>query len=131
MDSSGDITEDLNEKNYFVESDLENNYTRIVIKWACRICNSPKPDCLFHSSQFQGMCSTKSSSETLQNLPYFIYSTKTQSCFFRFSFHATLYFYLMNALVYVNIEYQGIHLVKYKVAQNEKQKKQLWVFMYI
>ena len=30
--------------------------------------------------------------------PYFIY-TKTQSCFFRFSYRATLYFYLMNALV--------------------------------
>ena len=28
--------------------------------------------------------------------------------FFRFSFHATLYFYLMNALVYVDIN-QGIH----------------------
>ena len=27
--------------------------------------------------------------------------TKTQSCFFRFSFRATLYFPLMNALVYV------------------------------
>ena len=33
----------------------------------------------------------KSSSEMLQNLPYFIY-TKTQSCFFRFLFRATLYF---------------------------------------
>ena len=60
-----------------------------------------------HSSQFQGLCLMKSSSETLQNLPYFIY-TKTQSCFFRFSFRATLYFYIMNALVYVDID-QGIH----------------------
>ena len=42
-----------------------------------------------HSSQFQSLCSTKSSSETLQNLPYFVH-TKTQSCFFRFSFCATL-----------------------------------------
>ena len=61
----------------------------------------------FHSSQFQSLCLTKSSNETLQNLPYFIY-TKTQSCFFRFSFRATLYFSLMNTLVYVDID-QGIH----------------------
>ena len=32
--------------------------------------------------------------------PYFIY-TKPQSRFFRYSFRATLYFYLMNAVVYV------------------------------
>ena len=31
----------------------------------------------------------------------------------------------MNALVYVNID-QGIHKVKYKVAQNEKRKKLRW-----
>ena len=41
----------------------------------------------------------KSSIETLQNFPYFIY-TKTQSCFFHLSFHAILFFPLMNALVY-------------------------------
>ena len=34
--------------------------------------------------------------------------TKTQSCFFHFSFHANLFYFLMNALVYVNIG-QGIH----------------------
>ena len=33
----------------------------------------------------------------------------------------------MNAPVYVNID-QGIHKVKLKVAQNEKQKKITWVF---
>ena len=38
---------------------------------------------LLHSSQFLGLCSTKSSSETLQNLPYFI-CMKSQSCFFHF-----------------------------------------------
>ena len=43
----------------------------------------------------------------LQNLPYFLY-TKTQSYFFRFSFLPTLFFPLMNALVYVDID-QGIH----------------------
>ena len=42
--------------------------------------------------------------------------------FFRFSFRATLYFYLMNALVYVDID-QGIHKGKSKVARNEKRKK--------
>ena len=49
-----------------------------------------------HSSEKRGVCLMKSSSEMLQNLPYFIY-TKTQSCFFHFSFHATLFFSLMNA----------------------------------
>ena len=55
--------------------------------------------------------------ETLQNLPYFIY-TKTQSCFFHFSFRATLFFPLMNALVYVDIDIRE----KNKVARNEKRK---------
>ena len=41
--------------------------------------------------------------------------------FFCFSFNF-IHFYLMNALVYVDIE-QGIHKVKLKVAQNEKGKK--------
>ena len=35
-----------------------------------------------HSSQFQGLRSTKNSSETLQNLPYF-WNTKTNIVFFR------------------------------------------------
>ena len=52
----------------------------------------------------------KCSSETLQNLLYFMYQ-KAHVVFFCFSFHATLYFYLMNALVYVEID-QGIHKVK-------------------
>ena len=44
--------------------------------------------------------------------------------FFRFSFRATLYFSLMNALVYVDIHIdQGIHKEKTKVARNEKRKK--------
>ena len=60
-----------------------------------------------HSSEIKGFCLMKWPSETLQNLPYFIY-TKTQSCFFRFLFQATLLFSLMNALVYVDID-QGIH----------------------
>ena len=71
----------------------------------------------------------KCSSETLQNLLYLMYK-KTHVVFFRFSFHATLCFYLMNALVYVDID-QGIHKGKSKVARNEKQKKTMWVFLYI
>ena len=46
-------------------------------------------------------------SKCLKVYHFFIYS-KTQSCFFRFSFHATLFYSLMNVLVYVDIE-QGIH----------------------
>ena len=53
------------------------------------------------SFEKRGLCLMKSSSEMLQNLAYFIY-TKTQSCFFRFSFCAALFFSLMNALVDVN-----------------------------
>ena len=54
----------------------------------------------------------------LQNLLYFMYK-KAHIHFFRFSFHATLYFNLMNALVYIDID-QGIHMGKSKVAQHEK-----------
>ena len=43
-----------------------------------------------HSSEKRRLCLMKSSSETLQNLPYFMY-TKPQSCFFHFSFCATLF----------------------------------------
>ena len=50
------------------------------------------------------------------------YVSENPCSFFRFSFHATLYFYLMNALVYVDID-QGIHMGKSKVARNEKRKK--------
>ena len=39
-----------------------------------------------HSSEKRGVSLMKSSSEMLQNLPYFIY-TKTQICFFHFVLH--------------------------------------------
>ena len=61
----------------------------------------------------------KCSSEKLQNLQYFMYKKTHVGSFFRFSFRAILYFYLVNALVYVNID-QGIHKGKSKVARNEK-----------
>ena len=80
-----------------------------------RVCwpvSEPTPFSLtvfyMHTSQFQTLGSTKSSSKMFHIL--YTYK-KTQSCFFRFSFRATLCFYLMNALVYVDIE-QGIHKVK-------------------
>ena len=47
-----------------------------------------------------------------------------------FHFVLPLFFLLMNALVYIDID-QGIHYGKNKVARNEKRKKQLWVFKYI
>ena len=53
---------------------------------------------IFHSSEVRGLCSTKCSSEMLQNLLYFMYK-KTHVFFVCFSFRATLYFYLMNALI--------------------------------
>ena len=52
-----------------------------------------------HSSQFQSLCSTKCSSEMLQNLPYFIYIYENPKLFFPFC--AILYFY-------ADID-QGIH----------------------
>ena len=53
--------------------------------------NIAKKSAKLHSSEIRGLSSTKCSSETLQNLLYFMY--------------------LMNALVYVDID-QGIHKVK-------------------
>ena len=78
---------------------------------------------LLHSSEIRGLRSTKCYSEMLQNLLYFMHK-KTHVVLFRFSFRATLYFNLMNALVYVDIDQgEGIHKEKYKVARNEKRKK--------
>ena len=64
-----------------------------------------------HSSEIRGLRWMKCSSETLQNLLYFMYNKTHVSSFFRFSFLATLYFYLINSLVYVDID-QGIHKAK-------------------
>ena len=40
----------------------------------------------------------------------------------KFFISSNFEFYLINALIYVNID-QGIHKVKLKVAKNEKRKK--------
>ena len=87
--------------------------------------------CRVHSSEIRGLYLMKCPRETLQNLLYFIY-TKTQSCFSHFSFHATLFFPLIYTLIYVDID-QVIQFIrgKNKVVWNEKQKKQLWGFVYI
>ena len=61
-----------------------------------------------HSSEIRDLRSFKCSSKTLQNLLYFMYK-KTHVVFFRFLFRATLYFYLMNALVYVSLEHFVVH----------------------
>ena len=63
----------------------------------------------------------------LQKLTYF-YCKKTHVFFFRFSFCATLFFPLMNAPVYVDID-QGTHYGKNKIAQNEKSKKYVGFLM--
>ena len=70
------------------------------------------------------MRSTKCSSETLQNLLYFMYKKTHVGSFFRFSFRATLYFYLM---VYDLWRHRPGHSL---VARNEKWKKlPTWVFL--
>ena len=55
----------------------------------------------------------------LKNFIY-LYKKKTQVVFFWFFILSDFHFYLMNALVYVDID-QSIHKVKRKVAQNEKK----------
>ena len=67
----------------------------------------------------------KSSSKMLQNFVIF-YTYEFPNMFFPFC--ATLFFSLMKAAVYVDID-QGIHQGKNKVAQNEKRKK-LHAFSY-
>ena len=54
-----------------------------------------------HSSEKIGVCLMKSSSEMLQKFAIF-YIYENPHSFFRFSFHATLFFPLMNALVCVD-----------------------------
>ena len=54
-----------------------------------------------HSSEKRGLRLMKCSSETLQNLPCFMY-IKTQSCFFRFSFLAS---YLTLDFLYIDYRY--------------------------
>ena len=60
-----------------------------------------------HSSEIRGLRSTKCSSETLQNLLYFMYK-KTHVVFFVFHF---VQLYIFTLSIFVGIE-QGIHKVK-------------------
>ena len=61
--------------------------------------------CCLHSSEMRGLRSTKCSSKTHQNLLYFMYK-KTHVVFFSFFILHNFTFPLMNALVYVNIDYR-------------------------
>ena len=80
----------------------------------------------------------KCPTEMLQNLPCFIY-TKTQSCFFCFSFHTTLFFPLMNALVYVDCRHRPGHsLGKFCLHEMKNEKNyagfripKVWKFLNI
>ena len=91
-----------------------------TINTASRMQSSSEGELYLHSSQFEGLCSTKSSSKMLQNLPYF-WNTKNHIVFFIFHF-VLLYFSLMNALVYVECRH----------AWNEKRKKNYisWDFVF-
>ena len=59
-----------------------------------------------HSSEIRSLCLMKWPSEMLQNLPHF-WNMKIHVIFFVFHF-MLLFFTLMNALIYVDID-QGIH----------------------
>ena len=86
---------------------------------------SSSPTSLFRKKRFR---STFCSGKTHQNLPYLQKKKTHVDFFFIFS---NFEFYLMNSLVYVDID-QGIYRVKLKVARNEKRKKKLctWVFFF-
>ena len=55
-----------------------------------------------HSSEIRGLYLMKRASKMLQNLPY-LWNTKTYEDFC-FSFRVTLFFPLLNALVYINTD---------------------------
>ena len=59
-----------------------------------KVFPNPAKVVLVHSSEIRGLRSTKCSSETLQSLLYFM-SKKTHVVLFRFSFHATLFFFTL------------------------------------
>ena len=73
---------------------------------------------LCHSSQFLGLCSTKSSREMLQNLPYF-WNMKNPKSFF------VLHFKLD-----IDQSWTRAYCNKSKVAWNVKQKTSIWVFLF-
>ena len=58
---------------------------RVRAKYKKKMLGVQSIEHITHSSQFQGLCSTKSSSETIQNLPYF-WNAKTHVGFFFFDF---------------------------------------------
>ena len=81
------------------------------------------------SSEIRGLCSMKCSREMLQNLIYLMYEKVHVGSFFRFSFHTTFNFYIMNALVYVDIDRA---FIRENVKLHDMiMKKTTWVFLYI
>ena len=80
-----------------------------------------------HTSEKRGLCLTKCSSETLQNLPYFR-NTKIHIVFFRFSFCATLFFPLMNALVQGKAKALIKEKIKWHKMNNQKNYTQFFLF---
>ena len=82
-----------------------------------------------YSLEERGLLSTFCSGEMLRILPYFMYK-KTPAVFCLFFISCNFQFYLMNSMVYVDID-QGIHRWKMKVAWNEKGKKLLGFSFYI
>ena len=85
--------------------------------------NSIVNHCIDHSSEIRGFSLMKWPDETLQNLPYFIY-TKTQSCFFHF---VLLYFPPNECPVLFRLRPDNSLGKKVK----KKWIKHLWGFVYI
>ena len=61
----------------------------------------PFPIATLATPQFQGLCSTKSSSETLKNMSYFMYTYKNLKLLLPFFISIYLIFFPKNALRYV------------------------------
>ena len=84
--------------------------------------NQENPYYSTHSSEIRGLQSAKSSGETLQNLPYFIYK-ETQVIFFLFLHFVELYIFPYKCLDDQRNIDQGIRTRKCKVTRNEKMVK--------
>ena len=77
-----------------------------------------------HSSEIRGLCLMKWPSKMLQNLPFFIYIQKPKV---DFSFRATFFFPLMNALVYVDITLEEkLRTTKWKMKNLLKKYGKFW-----
>ena len=82
-----------------------------------------------YTSKIKDLCSNLNSKEMLQNFLY-LYKKKIQVVFFSFFILSNFHFYLINALVYVNID-QGIHNGKNEICSKWKAKKLIGFSFYI